>query len=64
MHDESYTKEHVAEELAYLVKVGLLDITIREDGEWLYFPSEYSKTLTEDQLIALLDNKPEDESIV
>jgi hypothetical protein len=64
VHDESYTKEHVAEELAYLVKVGLLDITIREDGEWLYFPSEYSKTLTEDQLIALLDNKPEDESIV
>ena len=64
MHDESYTKEHVAEELAYLVKVGLLDITIREDGEWLYFPSEYSKTLTEDQLTALLSNGPEDESII
>ena len=64
MHDESYTKEHVAQELAHLVKIGLLDITIREDGEWLYFPSEYSKTLTEDQLIALLGDGPEDESII
>jgi DNA-binding transcriptional ArsR family regulator len=56
-----YTKEDVAQELAILVKAGLIDIKMREDGEWLYFPTEYSKTLTEQELIIAIDKIKEDE---
>ena len=56
-----YTKEDVAEELAILVKAGLIDIKMREDGEWLYFPTEYSKTLTQEELLMVIDKIKEDE---
>ena len=49
-------KEEVANDLTLLVKAGLVDIKMREDGEWIYSASEYSKTLTEEQLMNILDN--------
>jgi len=49
-------KEEVANDLTLLVKAGLVDIAMREDGEWIYSASEYSKTLTEEQLMNILDN--------
>lgn len=56
-----YTKEDVAQELAILVKAGLVDIRMREDGEWVYFPTEYSKSLTQEELMLAIDKIKQDE---
>ncbi len=51
-----YTKEEVQNDLTLMVKAGLIDIHMREDGEWIYSASEYSKTLTAEQLLEIIEN--------
>jgi predicted PhzF superfamily epimerase YddE/YHI9 len=58
--DYDYGKEDVAHDLYLMVKAGLIDIKIREDGEWLYSASEKSKSLTEEELEQILSNLSED----
>jgi hypothetical protein len=59
--DYYYNEEDIIHDLYLMVKAGLVDIKIREDGQWLYFASEMSKTLTEDQLSEILENLSEEE---
>jgi hypothetical protein len=49
----------VSKDLELLVKARLVDIRMREDGEWIYSASEYSKSLTEEELTNILDNLDE-----
>jgi len=49
----------VSKDLELLVKARLVDIRMREDGEWIYSASEYSKSLTEKELTNILDNLDE-----
>jgi DNA-binding transcriptional ArsR family regulator len=49
----------VSKDLELLVKARLVDIKMREDGEWIYSASEYSKSLTEEELTNILDNLDE-----
>lgn len=37
---DDYSKEDLQRDLAKMVQAGLLDLYIREDGEWLYSLSE------------------------
>jgi hypothetical protein len=50
-----FTKENVAKELANLVKAGLVDVSMREDGEWIYSLSEFAKTLDEQQTLEIIN---------
>jgi hypothetical protein len=59
--DYHYDKEDVVNDLYLMVKAGLVDIRIREDGEWVYSASEMSKTLTEEQLVEILSNLSEED---
>jgi hypothetical protein len=59
--DYYYDKEDVVNDLYLMVKAGLVDIRIREDGEWVYSASEMSKTLTEEQLVEILSNLSEED---
>lgn len=54
MKDKNITEEEIAEDLTLLVSAGLVDIAMREDGEWIYSASEYSKTLTEEQIMDII----------
>lgn len=51
-----YTKEEISEDLALLVKAGLIDIRMREDGEWVYSASEYSLTLSPEEIRLAIEN--------
>lgn len=50
-----YSREDLDRDLHLMVKAGLLDIHIREDGEWVFAVSADAKTLTEDQIRERLD---------
>jgi hypothetical protein len=49
-------KDSVENDLFLMVKANLVDVRMREDGEWIYSPSEYSRTLTPEQLNYILEN--------
>lgn len=59
--DFQYTKEDVINDLAMMVKAGLVDIRMREDGQWVYSATEMSKSLTDDQLFDILSNLQEED---
>ena len=56
-----YTKDDVAKELATLVKAGLIDVKMREDGEWVYHLSDHAKTLTEEEVLIEISKIKDDE---
>ncbi len=56
-----YTKEQVAQDLRLMYKAGLVDIKMREDGEWIYFATEYAKSLSQEEVTAILDNLYEEQ---
>ena len=47
-------KEEISDHLTALVKANLVEIRMREDGEWVYIATEYSKTLTPEQVEEIL----------
>jgi hypothetical protein len=49
MSDETYSKDELQRDLYLMVKAGLLEINMREDGQWLYSASEASKNMTEEE---------------
>ena len=55
MEEETYSKDDLQKDLYFMVKAGLLDIAMREDGEWLYKISDSSKDMTEYEKIRLLE---------
>jgi hypothetical protein len=50
VNDETIIKEQINQDLYFMYKAGLIDIKMREDGEWVYFATEYAKGLTPEQL--------------
>lgn len=46
---DDYTKDELQNDLAIMVKAGLLDIRMREDGEWVYVISEAAAAMTEEE---------------
>ncbi len=55
MENDNYSKDDLQKDLYLMVKAGLLDIVMREDGEWLYKISDSSKNMTEYEKIRLLE---------
>ena len=55
MTDEEFIKETIAKELSILIRAGLVEVYISEDGEWLYQASEKAKSLTDIEKIALIN---------
>ena len=54
-----YDKDDLQKDLYLMVKAGLLDINMREDGQWLYSASEASRNMTEEEkmdIISRLDD--------
>jgi hypothetical protein len=49
-------KTSLENDLMVMYKLGLIDVKIREDGQWVYFATEYSKSLTPEQLDKILSS--------
>lgn len=49
MDDDEYTTEDLIKDLAMMVKAGLLDVRIREDGQWLYGMSDAAAAMTDEE---------------
>ena len=56
-----YNREDLDRDLHLMVKAGLLEIHIREDGQWTFSVSEDARTLTEDQIRERLERLDEHE---
>lgn len=56
MSDKRYSKEELAKDLSLMVKAELLDIYMREDGEWVYKVSDKSLLMTDEEKLKVLDN--------
>jgi len=55
MSSERYSREELSRDLFLMVKAGLLDMFMREDGEWVFSVSEKSKELSQEELSSVLD---------
>ena len=58
MSNSDYTKDDLSRDLYLMVKAGLLEVSMREDGEWVYRPSEASLVMTDEEktdIISRLD---------
>jgi len=55
MEEEKYSKDDLQKDLYLMVRAGLLDIAMREDGEWLYKLSDTAKDMSEDDKMRLLE---------
>lgn len=51
---DEYDKDELQRDLYLMVKAGLLDINMREDGQWLYSVTEASKKMTEQERLDIL----------
>jgi DNA-binding transcriptional regulator PaaX len=53
---DKYNKDDLSRDLFLMVKAGLLDVSMREDGEWVYKVSEAALLLTEEEKSDVLSN--------
>ena len=51
---EPYNRDDLEKDLTQMVKAGLLELFIRDDGEWVYSVPEEIKALTEAEQADLL----------
>lgn len=51
---DDYTKEDLSRDLSAMVAAGILDISIREDGEWVYGLSETAMKMTDEERMEAL----------
>lgn len=49
-NQQNFDSTNLSDDLAQLVKIGLVDIHIGDDGQWLYSANPILATLTEDQV--------------
>jgi DNA-binding transcriptional ArsR family regulator len=61
LNEEEYTKEQINQDLYFMYKAGLVDIQMREDGEWIYTATEYAKGLTSEQLDEIFSSSYDEE---
>lgn len=52
--DAEYNKADLTRDLTMLVSAGILDIHMREDGEWLYSVSPRVMEMSQEERIAVL----------
>lgn len=51
---DRYNREDLEKDLTQMVKAGLLELFIRDDGEWVYSVPDAIKVMTEDEQAQLL----------
>lgn len=56
LNEEEQARQRVAQDLMYMYKAGLVDIKMREDGQWIYFATDYAKSLRDEELDEILNN--------
>jgi DNA-binding transcriptional ArsR family regulator len=56
VNDESFIKGQVDQDLMLMYKAGLVDVKMREDGQWVYFATDYAKSLSDEQLNEIFEN--------
>jgi DNA-binding transcriptional ArsR family regulator len=61
LNEEESAKQQVIQDLQFMYKAGLVDIKMREDGEWIYFATEYAKGLTPEQLDEIFSSSYDEE---
>jgi len=58
MANSDYTKDDLSRDLFLMVQAGLLEVRMREDGEWVYHPSEAALAMSDEEkadIISRLD---------
>jgi len=62
---DDYTKDDLSNDLAAMVKAGLLDIRMREDGEWVYVATDRAAAMSEEEreeaLLKMYEDDEDDE---
>jgi len=51
-----YRREDLSKDLFLMVKAGILDVNMREDGEWVYSVTEKGKAMTDEEKLEVLMN--------
>lgn len=63
---DDYTIDKLSKDLAAMVKAGLLDIRIREDGEWVYVVADRVAAMSEEEreeaLLKMYEDDEDDEA--
>jgi len=49
-NQKSFNSINLSNDLTELIKIGLIDIHMRDDGQWLYSANPILATLTEDEI--------------
>lgn len=47
---EPYNRENLDTDLTLMVRAGLLELFMREDGQWVYAITDKAKKMTDEQL--------------
>lgn len=58
--DDDYTRDDLSRDLFMMVKAGLLDVSIREDGEWLYSVTKEAEAMTDEEKIEAIKKAEEE----
>lgn len=58
--DDDYTEHDLQHDLTLMVKAGLLDVRIREDGEWVYVVSDKVNSMTEEERVEAIEQMQRD----
>jgi predicted PhzF superfamily epimerase YddE/YHI9 len=56
MGNEEYTRDDLDRDLFLMVKAGLLDISMREDGEWVYRVNPATESMTDEEITRVLES--------
>lgn len=59
--NEDYTSDDLSNDLHRLVKAGLIEVFIREDGEWIYTVNPDKANLSDEEKRALIEQVMEEE---
>jgi len=51
-----YTKDDLLVDLNLLIKNGLIEYRLNEDGQWVYRITEEAKAMSDDEIRILIDN--------
>jgi hypothetical protein len=58
--EQPISQERLIQDLNILIKYGMVDYEIDDDGEWVYKPSEKALRMTQEEQIAYILSLPED----
>lgn len=53
---DDYCREDLSKDLFLMVKAGILEVNMREDGEWVYSVSEKGRNMTDEEKFEALMN--------